>query len=105
MMLTARCVRACASTGWAGTAEAEKFYDAAEMRDPNGNYVVANIGWHFVQIGDYSAARQWFMRANKLANWQNDMAKNYLFEICEPKLMERASGRLPMRLFYNGKDN
>lgn len=91
---------------WLGRhSEAEKYYDDAEMRDPNGNYVVANIGWHFVQTGDYPAARQWFMRANKLANWQNDMAKNYLFQICEPKLIDRASGRLPIRLFFNEKDH
>jgi O-antigen ligase len=92
---------------WLGRhTDAEKFYNAAEVRDPNGNYVVANIGWHFVQTGDYAAARQWFTRAIKLANSQNDMAKNYLYEICEPKLIEKASGRLPSRLlFYNGKDN
>jgi tetratricopeptide (TPR) repeat protein len=91
---------------WLGRhADAEIFYTAAEVRDPNGNYVVANIGWHFVQTGDYAAARQWFMRANKLANWKNEMAKNYLFEICEPKLIDKASGRLPMRLYYNRKDN
>jgi O-antigen ligase len=91
---------------WLGRhADAEKFYAAAELRDPNGNYVVAFIGWHFVQTGDYAAARQWFTRADKLANGQNDMAKNYLYEVCEPKLIEKASGRLPARLFYNGKDN
>lgn len=85
--------------------EAEKYYAAAEARDPNGNYVVANIGWHYVQIGDYPAARQWFMRADKLASGHNLIARNYLFEICEPRLRERASGRLPMSLFYDGKDN
>jgi tetratricopeptide (TPR) repeat protein len=92
---------------WLGRhAEAEKYYAAAEVRDPNGNYIVANIGWHFTQIGDYAAARQWVMRANKLANWHNETAKSYLFDVCEPKLMEKASGRLPMGLFYfNGKDH
>ncbi len=90
---------------WLGRhAEAEPYYAAAEARDPNGNYIVANIGWHFVQVGDYAAARQWFMRANKLANWHNDTARNYLFEICEPRLIEKASGRLPTRLFYHGKE-
>lgn len=87
---------------WLGRhAEAEKYYSEAELRNPNGNFVVANIGWHFVQIGDYAAARQWFIRANKLANWHNETAKSYLFEICQPKLIERASGKLPMSLFDN----
>ena len=86
-------------------AEAEHYYAEAESRDPNGNYVVAFIGWHFVQVDDYPAARQWFMRACKLSGWRNEIAKNYLFEICQPKLMDRASGRLPISMFYHGKDH
>jgi O-antigen ligase len=89
---------------WLGKhAEAEKYYAEAEIRDPNGNFVVCNIGWHYVQIGDYPAARQWFLRANKLANGHNDTARNYIYEICRPRLIQRASGQLPMRFFYNGK--
>jgi O-antigen ligase len=91
---------------WLGRhAEAEKYYSEAEQRDPNGNFVVANIGWHFLQVGDYAAARQWFMRAARLSNWANDLAKNNLFEICQPKLMDRASGRLPLSLYFDAKDN
>jgi Flp pilus assembly protein TadD len=91
---------------WLGRhSEAEPYFAAAEARDPNGNFVVANIGWHYVQIGDYAAARQWFIRANELASGKNQIAINYLFEICQPKLVQRASGQLPMSLFYNGKDN
>jgi O-antigen ligase len=87
--------------------EAEKYYAEAEKLDPNGNYVVANIGWHYAQIGDYAAARQWFIRAEKLSNGANNIAKSYLEEICEPKMLERASGKLPMSLFdnENGKDH
>jgi hypothetical protein len=85
---------------WLGRhAEAEPFYSTAETRDPNGNYVVANIGWHFVQTGDYSAARQWFWRAIKLAGSPpNQMANYYYWEVCEPKLTEAASGEQPLRL-------
>ncbi len=78
---------------------AEKFYSAAETLDPNGNYIVGSIAWHYLQIGDLSAARQWFIRANKLANWHNETVKNSLLEVCEPKLMDRASGRLPIQFF------
>ncbi len=105
MTPTAGCGRACAWTGWGDRAEAEKYYSEAERRDPNGNYVVAIIGWHFVQVGDYPAAREWFLRACKLSNWQNETAKNYLLEVCQPKLVERASGRLPLSLFYPAKDH
>jgi len=99
-------LRAGMCLDWLGRpAEAEKYYLEAESRDPKGNFVVANIGWHFVQVGDYPAARQWFMRACKLSEWRSDLAKNYLFEICQPKLLDRASGRLPLSLFYDGKDH
>jgi hypothetical protein len=99
-------LRAGMCLDWLGRpAEAEKFFTEAESRDPNGNFVVANIGWHFVQVGDYPAARQWFLRACKLSNWRNEIAKNYLFEICQPKLQDRASGRLPLSLYYDGKDH
>jgi tetratricopeptide (TPR) repeat protein len=91
---------------WMGRhADAEKYYAAAEKLDPNGDFVVANIGWHYLQIDDYAAARQWFIRAVKLSNWQDETAKANLFEICQPKLMQKAAGQLPMRLFYHAKDN
>jgi O-antigen ligase len=77
---------------WLGqTAQAGPFFSAAEVRDPNGYYMTANIGWHFVQLGDYSAAQQWFNRSLKL-NRQNETAWNYL-NICSPKLAEQASGQ------------
>jgi len=87
---------------WLGRhAEAEPFYRAAEMRDPNGNFVVANIGWHYVQTGDYSAARQWFGRAIKLSGGTpNRMANYYYTEVCEPKLKEVAAGGQSRRWLY-----
>jgi tetratricopeptide (TPR) repeat protein len=72
--------------------EAEPFFSQAEVRDPNGYYMLANIGWHYVQIGDYALARQWFLRSRKLDGGHNDIAKNYL-AICEEKMAEKASGR------------
>jgi O-antigen ligase len=99
-----RCpLRAGMSLDWMGRHdEAEPYYATAEARDPNGDYVVGNIGWHYVQIGDYAAARQWFMRATRL-DAHNETAQSYLNEICLPKLEERASGRLPMEFFNGGK--
>jgi tetratricopeptide (TPR) repeat protein len=71
--------------------ESGPFYTAAEKCDPNGYFTVANVGWHYVQVGDYAAAQEWFNRSLKL--WgNNDIARNYL-AICEAKLAEKASGR------------
>jgi O-antigen ligase len=86
-------------------AESEPYYSAAEELDPNGNFVVANIGWHYLQISDYAAARQWFIRAFKLGSGKNEMANTSLLQVCEPKLIQKASGQLPMQFYYRGKDN
>lgn len=99
-----RCaLRAGMCLDWLGRLdESEPYYSAAEAHDPNGTYVVGNIGWHYVQLGDYPAARQWFMRAVKL-DGSNQTAQNYLHGICEPKLLARATGQLPMEFFYGGE--
>jgi O-antigen ligase len=95
-------VRSGMCLDWLGRhEEAEKLFTEAELLDPNGDFVAGNIGWHFMQVGDYSAARQWFIRANKLG--QNDTARTYLYEVCEPKLVDRGSGRIPISLYENGK--
>ena len=69
--------------------QAEHDYSVAETLDPNGYFMVANIGWHYVQLGDYAAARAWFQRSYRMRN-QPGMAQKYLEEICEPKLLENA---------------
>ncbi|HMD54281.1 MAG TPA: hypothetical protein VKJ65_07030, partial [Phycisphaerae bacterium] len=77
---------------WIGqSAAAEKYYDEAEPLDPNGYFMVAYIGWHYVQIKDYTTARQYFIRSMYLDN-STTFAQNYL-AICEKKLIEKASGR------------
>ena len=86
-------LRAGICLDWLGrSAEAEPFYRRAEALDPNGHFTVANIGWHYVQIGDYAAAREWFVRSLKLSEKDNPIARNYL-AICESKLAAKASGR------------
>jgi O-antigen ligase len=84
---------------WMGqTVEAVKYYEQAEPLDPNGYFMVANIGWHFVQIGDYSMARKYFIRSMTLSN-ASAFASNYR-QICEDKLIERASGRPTLPFNY-----
>ncbi len=79
-------------------AEAASFFSQAEALDPNGYYMVANIGWHFAQTGDYAAARQWFLRSLQLGG-NNDIARNYL-RISESKSVEQASGRPILRFNF-----
>jgi O-antigen ligase len=70
--------------------EAGTYFSQAEALDPNGYYTVAIVGWHYVQTGDYAAARPWFERSLRLRG--NDIARSYL-ELAEQKLVERASGQ------------
>ena len=76
--------------------EAEKYFNQAEALDPNGYYVVANVGWHYVQAGDLAAARPWFERSLRLDYLDNAIARSYL-ELVEQRLVNRASGRKSCR--------
>lgn len=79
--------------------KAESAYRQAERLDPNGFFTVANLGWHYVQTGDYAAAQACFARSLKLEWQDNPIARNYL-QICESKLAEQASGRPTLPVNY-----
>ena len=83
---------------WLGqTDESWPYYDRADLLDPNGYYMVANIGWHFVQTGNYAAARPWFERSLHLQWQDNDIARNYL-EIVNQRLLDAATNTSPFSL-------
>jgi O-antigen ligase len=72
--------------------EAGLSFNRADALDPNGYYTAANVGWHYVQVGNYAAARPWLERSLRL-DWNgNDMARFYL-DTVERKLIENASGQ------------
>jgi O-antigen ligase len=78
---------------WLGHhAQAGLYFSRAEALDPNGYYTVANIGWHYVQTGDYAAARSWLARSMRL-HWEDNVIGRSYLEICEHKLVENASGQ------------
>jgi tetratricopeptide (TPR) repeat protein len=69
--------------------EAAPFFRRAVALDPNNYYVLAHMGWHWVQTGDYAAARSWFERSLLLHHgWHNPIASTYL-EIVERRLKEQ----------------
>lgn len=83
---------------WLGQHDAAMpYYSRAEERDPNGYYTVAHIGWHYVQTGDYAAARAWFERSLRLQSVNNPIAENYL-QLCDRRLMEMATNQSPEEL-------
>ena len=73
-------------------AEAGPFYRAAESLDPNGYFTVANIGWHYIQVGDDLAAREWLERSLRLG-WDGNVIGHYYSGWVGQKLLENASGK------------
>ena len=76
-------------------AEAGPFYRRAEALDPNGYFTVANIGWHYFQVGDYLAAREWMERSRWL-EWNDNIIANSYLPLIDQKLAEKASGKGPV---------
>ncbi|HVM50580.1 MAG TPA: O-antigen ligase family protein, partial [Candidatus Acidoferrum sp.] len=71
-------------------AEADPYFNRADELDPNGYFTMANIGLHYVQLGDYAAARPWFERSLRLEWENNPIAASYL-QIANARLEEAAT--------------
>jgi O-antigen ligase len=70
--------------------EAEPYISKADELEPNNYYVAANIGWHYVQAGQYAAARPWLERSLRLQWKENAIAVSYL-AIANERLLQAAS--------------
>lgn len=83
---------------WTGRrTESWPYYEKAVERDPNGYYMTAFVGWHYVQTGDYAAARTWFERSRRLEWSENTIADTYL-PILNQKMLDAATNTSPFRL-------
>jgi tetratricopeptide (TPR) repeat protein len=72
--------------------KAGPYYSRAEALDPNGYFTVANIGWHYIQAGDYAAARVCLWRSIRLEPGANPIAFSY-WDIVQDQLARQASGQ------------
>ncbi len=85
---------------WLGRhAEAGPYFERANELDPNGYFCMAHIGWHYVQLEDYAAAKPWFERSLRLQWNDNPIAVSYL-EIANRKLLEAATNRISAQLVF-----
>ncbi|HEY3760552.1 MAG TPA: O-antigen ligase family protein [Verrucomicrobiae bacterium] len=73
--------------------EAEAYCNRADALDPNGYFTEANIGWHYVQCGDYAAARVWLARSIRLMFGANNAIGYTYWDIVEKRLIQQASGQ------------
>jgi O-antigen ligase len=72
--------------------EAETYFQQAEALDPNGYFMVANIGWYYVQVGDYQAARVWLQRSLRLRGDDDNVIGHTYWEIVQDRLTRDARG-------------
>lgn len=70
--------------------QARTYFLRADELDPNGYWTSSFVGWHYVQVGDYAAAKPWLERSLKLQRTDNPFAAAYL-EITRRKLAEEAA--------------
>jgi len=72
--------------------EAGPYFARADALDPNGYFTEALVGWHYVQNGQYAAARPWLERSLRLQGADNPIAASYL-QIANRKLLEAATNQ------------
>jgi len=77
------------------SSESSPYFDQAEQLDPNGHFTVAYIGLHYVETGDFAAARPWLERSQRLQ--RNKIAHDYL-SIVSRELREAGTNDLSARL-------
>jgi tetratricopeptide (TPR) repeat protein len=71
---------------------AEQNYLKAEALDPKGYWTIKDVGRHFVQAGNYAAARVWFERSLKLQRRENEGSESY-YNFSSEKLAEAATNQ------------
>ena len=80
--------------------QAFAYFDRANRMDPNSYFNNAYMGWHYAQIGDYPAAREWLSRSRMLEWENNPIAETYL-KIAEDQMREIAANDLASKLRSN----
>jgi len=54
---------------------------------------------HYVQSGNFAAARPWFERSLRLESQDNTIARNYL-QIVNSRLSEAATNKISARIYF-----
>ena len=73
------------------------YFQRAEELDPMSYFVAAHVGLHYVQLGDFAAARPWFERSLRLEWIDNPIARSYL-QIVNSRMLEAATNEIGAKL-------
>ena len=79
--------------------ESAPYFTRAEELDPNNYFNLNNIGLHYVQLGEFAAAKPWFERSFRLEYVDNPIAQNYL-TIINMRLLEAATNEMRAKLDF-----
>jgi tetratricopeptide (TPR) repeat protein len=75
------------------------YFQRADELDPNNYFVSARVGLHYVQSGDYAAARTWFERSLRLQGKDNPIPQSYL-PIVNDRMREAATNEVSPELNF-----
>lgn len=78
--------------------EAETVFMKADDLDPNGYFTSACIGQHFVESGEYAAARPWLERSLLLLRTKDNIVAEANLKIANDRLLEAAQDPLLQKL-------
>jgi len=84
---------------WLGRpAESAHYFQRAAQLEPNSYFITADIGRHYLQVGNFAAAKTWFERSLQL-EWDNAIARSYL-QIVTRRLQEAATNEISAKLSF-----
>jgi tetratricopeptide (TPR) repeat protein len=75
------------------------YFSQAEALDPNNYFNLNQIGLHYIQTGDFAAARPWFERSLRLEGTDNPIARSYL-ELSNRRMLEATTNALSARINF-----
>jgi tetratricopeptide (TPR) repeat protein len=85
---------------WLGKSqEAAPFFNRAEQLDPNGYFTLNKIGLHYIEIGDFAAARPWFERSLRL-EWEDTATARSYLDLANRRLLEAATNEISAKLEF-----
>lgn len=77
--------------------ESWPYYKKAIALEPNGYFTADWVGWHYVQTGDYAAAKEWFERSHRL-EWHGNTIADQNIPILTDRMIEMATNTSPFRM-------
>jgi tetratricopeptide (TPR) repeat protein len=77
---------------WIGeSGKAEGYLKRAHELDPNGYFITALVGWHYLNAEDYAESKKWLERSIQLYSADNFIARFYLQHV-DKRLAEKKTG-------------